>query len=350
MRLPYLEGLRGYMAIWVVFIHAIAFTPFYFEGFFTNGKLPVIVFILLSGFVTHILLTKEESYKFYLKRRALRLFPIYIVAFIISLSMINISFNILSNLSFSNPINANRLNLLDQSLNSNLFLNIISHLTLTHGLFPNEKFPFSYTIMGQSWSLTLEWQFYIIIPLLYKLIQSPIDKFKLLVFGITYCSLFLIALRYMNQISFLPNMFHFFLIGFFSYPLYKRYVKKGSNHLFIFLFFATIFVSLISYHYLIVMLLWCIVLWMQKSNNKIGDLFFNNKLSLYLGKISYSIYCVHIIVLIILMFFTQRCSLTDAKLNTTIIVVGGIFISILVSIFTYKYIEEPFIRWGKKNK
>lgn len=62
------------MAIWVFIFHGLGFTNAFHSEYvlvsiLKDGSLPVIAFILLSGFVTHILLSKEEPFsllQFYL--------------------------------------------------------------------------------------------------------------------------------------------------------------------------------------------------------------------------------------------------------------------------------------------
>ena len=73
----------------------------------------------------------------------------------------------------------------------------------------------------------------------------------------------------------------------------------------------------------------------------------DNKLVLLLGRVSYSIYMIHMIVLIVLIRLSVvwQLSLFESYL---FVILGTILISFLLSLITYKFIETPFIKLGKK--
>ncbi|MDG1825107.1 MAG: acyltransferase family protein [Henriciella sp.] len=103
-RFTILEGWRALLAWWVVLSHTLALsgfsrgdivqnvknsevTGFDIGGWFMHlwyeiillarsGKIPVYVFVMMSGFViVHLLLMKKEPYNIYIMRRFLRLWP-----------------------------------------------------------------------------------------------------------------------------------------------------------------------------------------------------------------------------------------------------------------------------------
>lgn len=346
MKYNYLESFRGLMAIWVVIFHGIGFVNYESENilfkFINDGFLPVVAFIILSGFVTHILLDKKETYKNYITRRFLRLFPVYLFAFIVSVLMLNFAYDVLLNIPYRTTIIDKRINLIEQSEN-NPILNIFSHLTLTHGLFPNDKFPFTYTIMGQSWSLTLEWQFYIFIPFLYGVFYSKNNKILNIIIVLLFIMSIPFANKYMPQKSFLPYMIQYFLIGFFSYSFYKKnYLQKLLYPFLLITAIATIYED---YKISIMILLWGVLLYLQ-SNNILQNLF-ENKYLINLGKISYSLYCIHMIVYYFVFYLLIKINFDLEKYSFLIIILGSTT-SIILSNLTYKYIELPFIKLGRK--
>ncbi len=109
-----LEGLRGLAAVWVVYGHATGFEnqldPTYHPVknplFFLHASHgAVLIFFVLSGYVIGLTNTSTFSYaraKQYLIRRIVRLWPIYIVAIVISsfFSANGSTTNILGNLFF----------------------------------------------------------------------------------------------------------------------------------------------------------------------------------------------------------------------------------------------------------
>ncbi|MDO5614596.1 MAG: acyltransferase [Cruoricaptor ignavus] len=360
MKLNLLEGFRGYMALWVVFYHASGFLPQLGTGnpvyrFLFDGILPVVGFIILSGFVTHILLDKKEDFKTYIYRRALRLFPIFLATFFVSLLMLDFAYSVLEQLPFDNKKIEMRKELIMMYYESNRFLNILSHLTLTHGLFPNNIFPFTYTIMGQSWSLTLEWQFYLFIPIVYKLLsKEERDKgWKInLILLISFLVMVFWSFGNMPQNSFLPFLVHYFLVGFFSYSFYKQYRDYGDKKLFYFLILVAIgYFFLYRVNVSIIILLFMMILYFQINQNRIINKIFGSKVPLFLGKISYSVYCTHMIVLYIIgggINYLKISDLTHGKyLYIVLFLASSMIFTIILSHFTYKYIEEYFIKIGK---
>lgn len=340
------------MALWVVIFHGLGFLPvlsniIFFE-FTNNGILPVMGFIILSGFVTHILLEKQERYLVYLKRRAFRLFPIYIFTFIISLAMLPFAKEVLLSLPFENHKIETRIELINTVFNNHFSLNILSHLGLAHGVFPNDKYPFTYTIMGQSWSLTLEWQFYIFIPVVFGLLYRKKNRIRNLFMTMIFIISIPLSYNFMRQDSFLPCMIHYFLIGFFSYSFYKKYHTVNDKSLFGFLSITAIVLLLISWKYAIMILFFGLLLFLQKNNylNKL----FENRYLLHLGKISYSVYCNHMIVYFILLYFLQKLNIENHYVFSLITLAGGSIITIVVSNYTYKFIELRFINYAKKSR
>lgn len=339
------------MALWVVIYHGLGFIPkslqkdnFIFT-FLNYGQLPVYGFIILSGFVTHLLLDKEENYKLYIKRRAFRLFPIYLIVLIISFLTLNINYNILKSIPFDNPIINNRIYLIGQS-SQYRFLNILSHITLFHGLFPNKTFPFTYTIMGQSWSLTLEWQYYIAIPFIHKLFQSN----KIIISILTLLSIALsyyISHKFMSQKSFLPNLIFFFLLGYFS----KQYYNVPKI-LYLIILLPILFFLCIKSQITIILIIWLILIYFQKNKNFIFDLLLENIFIQKIGQISYSIYCIHMVVYYAVIFIILKFGRIELHpvIFSLLTIFIGLLISILLSYFTFSKLEKPFIDIGKKLK
>jgi peptidoglycan/LPS O-acetylase OafA/YrhL len=87
-----IEGLRAYLALWVVVCHVLGisgYNPEMLHGLLRlvrQGDLAVDLFIIISGFVIFFLLDeKGESYVAYLTRRFFRLYPLFIVLFLVSI-------------------------------------------------------------------------------------------------------------------------------------------------------------------------------------------------------------------------------------------------------------------------
>jgi len=354
-KLELLEGLRGYMAIWVFFTHGLTLGGFNFEKnkgigkLLVNGDYAVTVFIILSGFVISILLEKQEHFTQYIKRRAFRLFPIYIVALIVSVLTLDFTKETLQAIPWVTSKNLGRLVLIDQG-KEYFNISFISHLVLLHGLLPNQIIPTTYTLMGQAWSLTLEWQFYLLAPFLHKLIKLKFSPKTSIVYTFLIISAIVLSKMYMPQKSFLPNMLYCFAIGYFTCVFYRQYIKKENLFLFPFLLLILLLEINDTLLSAVPVAIWLIVIYFQSTGQKIGNFIFGNKLILSIGKVSYSFYCIHFFVLIFVSHFLIRIIHVENLIVYGISLnVIGLLITTLLSQLTYAFIELPFMNYARKN-
>ncbi|HYD25530.1 MAG TPA: acyltransferase [Croceibacterium sp.] len=159
-----LEGLRGLMAWWVVIghlAHTFGATPYLLAR---NG-LAVDVFIILSGFVIYRMIeARQEPYGAYIVRRAARLLPVYLVVLGLSVLLLPVFAEAMRGVPFASERNALRLAQASAAL-GHLSPHLAAHVGLLQGLVPDGVLRFApYTIVGQAWSVSLEWQFYLVAP------------------------------------------------------------------------------------------------------------------------------------------------------------------------------------------
>src|SRR5580704_7642457 len=90
-RFPGIDGLRAWLAWTIVASHIFLFTAVN-QRFPVLGKIDnaahqaVLIFTIISGFViTHLLLEKKEAYLPYITRRFLRIYPVYVICFVIGI-------------------------------------------------------------------------------------------------------------------------------------------------------------------------------------------------------------------------------------------------------------------------
>jgi len=213
---PHLEALRGYAALMVLF-HHLTYLPEICPGFsFYNeflpytfpGHLMVMVFFMLSGYV--IGLSSQRAEKFdaisYLKKRALRIYPIYLVAILFTVVLF--------------------LPIWEEVLGSLLFLQNL----VVANLHQNEPL----------WSLNHEVIYYLLaVPILVRRI-NPILVLALLALIILYstfvCPLPAFILTYAVG-------FTFWMIGY-AISFMKKEVEPSSNEL------ASCFILLLGYEYI----------------------------------------------------------------------------------------------------
>ena len=155
-RLDGIDGLRAAAALWVVGFHIHAFSHVRFPAwtgidlFLRSGSTGVSLFLVLSGFCLYLPYAGGRSERFqagaFFKRRFQRLMPAYCVALAGSaiLAIVIPTFS-------GSPIDWR-----------DIGLSLAAHLAQLQALFPSTF----YSLNGAYWSLGLEWQLYLLLPLL----------------------------------------------------------------------------------------------------------------------------------------------------------------------------------------
>lgn len=210
---PNLNGLRFIAAFIVIIGHQeqikemFGFDTYYFLKNSESGKLGVVLFFVLSGFlITYLLLTEEKitstiAIKNFYKRRILRIWPLYFL-------LVFLSFFILPHISF-----------FDWSPNQEVYSlrNLLFYLLVL----PNVVWGLGFYVpyISQAWSIGVEEQFYFIWPFLMKYFKNKI-----------FLLISVIAIYLMIKFLLLPLLLHFHYNGylvvinniwdFFSYRLY----------------------------------------------------------------------------------------------------------------------------------
>jgi peptidoglycan/LPS O-acetylase OafA/YrhL len=174
MRFAAIEGLRGWLAWTVVLCHLVVISSLHALDFGpqirTAGNHAVLVFIIISGFViTHLVTERPEPYGTYLLRRFMRIFPLFAVTCAIGLFITNIYADTISRVPWAaDPTFAwdlESINGTARSIHEFFWAHIFAHLTMLHGVISSNILPYSlYALNPPAWSISLEWQFYIVAP------------------------------------------------------------------------------------------------------------------------------------------------------------------------------------------
>jgi len=350
-----IEGARGYMSLWVYISHVVTFATLALTkgiglgNILADGNHAVVVFILMSGFVIERLLRRDEPYSNYILRRAFRLFPCYLVALLISLMMLDFSKEVLENIPWYNVKNISRIHLIDE-VDKNYWIHVVSHIFLLHGLIPDSIIPATYTIMGQSWSLTLEWQFYLVAPFLIGLIKSTVSKQKTFIILLLTLILFISASFFMRQDSFLPNYIAVFAAGYLTSILVETFTKE--NKFLYFYLFILIGIALNTGGVLaaVPFAVWAVIIFSEVNSVKALDFIFSSKVALFFGRISYSFYCFHIIVIIFCSYILiSVIKITDQNMYAVSLIVSSFILTTIASYLSYRYLEMPAMHYAKKK-
>ncbi|MCX7760503.1 MAG: acyltransferase [Hydrogenothermaceae bacterium] len=294
------------------------------------------IFFVLSGYlITSIILHKINKHEFSLKEfyrnRARRLFPALILVLIFSL--------IVGYLFLFPPE----------------YENLASHVKSSALYYQN------YRLIGEVgywdkeallkpllhiWSLSVEEQFYIVYPFLLLLLY----KFKLLnmrtillLFLISYgLSLYLSSTNNIRSFYDLASRYYELLFGgmlsfilFYNRDIIEKFIFQIKYIIYplILILFIT-FYKINSYNPLkLLPLIFIVGLWILLTNFY-KDKILSNKILIFFGLISYSLYLWHYVLLSFLHIFGYD--------NFIFFKIAILIFSVLISVITYKFIELPF--------
>lgn len=310
-----IQNLRGLAAISVCIFHLSSNlnSNDLVKQYTVFGYLGVQVFFVISGFVIPWALYHEKyriKYFFsYLLKRALRIEPPYILSIVLILLL-----NFLSSklaLYQGGPFH----------LNINQFL--------LHTVFLNDYFGFDW-LQPVYHTLQIEFEFYILMGLFFPLLISNKKT-------VIYCIIaVLLITSYLRPVA----LFYFidlFLVGIIYFKYRINHLKKNE---FMMLEASVVAFTLINNtdKYVAVAELFtlvCIIYWTS-----------NNYITQFLGKISYSLYLLHVPIGGKLINLGQRYFYT-AYMQYLVIIIA-LSITIFCSWLLYKWIELPSITLSKR--
>ena len=344
--IKHLDGLRAVAIFGVIIYHAkIYFTS---EPFLKGGFLGVDLFFVISGYLMTSIIYEQSknnnfSFKKFILKRIRRIFPAILFICIVSLPFI-----------YFHIMPKDLIEQIKSILSSIFFFSnfFYSYISQEYAAESSLLKPFIHT-----WSLSVEMQFYVILPLIIILvIKKDLSLFKtflILIIIFFICSLFsniyFQDLNFYNSISRLWE----FLFGGLVYLIQKKNFKINQNNSFINSLIILSFFTIIFYFiifdtdlffktWLLIPFVFCSgILIFFKENNLMNKLFNLNLIS-YIGKISYSLYLTHFPIFA----FSRITDFTKGNFEKKIYL--GILI-ILVSIILYKFIETPFRNQKKIN-
>lgn len=355
---PNLNGLRFIAAVLVIIHHVEQIKSIYgIESYWQSypifgliGKLGVVLFFVLSGYLITFLLLEEERtlngihiFQFYV-RRVFRIWPLYFLIVFLALFVLP-NIVCLNFPGFPKEV---------------IYSEIITKLILFIFFLPNLVLPLFGLIpfASHTWSIGTEEQFYLVWPILLKLFKKHrLTLMGFIVFLHFAVEEFLLAAPLGKEVligfwgSF--NIGCMSIGGFFAVLLHqKKSVLKifmndmvfyMSLNLLFLLVLKAIYIPLI--HYEFYSFLFAIII-LNLSNSK--TLFFNleNKIFNYMGKISYGLYMFHPIAISISLVFLTSLNYT----NNVIIYSLSFILSIIMASLSYEYFESFFLKFKNRQK
>ena len=339
---PEIDCLRAIAAISVIFYHTEIMILNNLVS--KSGFIGVDIFIVISGFViTRLFFNKNFSYMRFAERRSRRLFPA--LFFVILITTI-FSYFFLLPLHFIN---------LGQSILANILL-------ISNFLFFYQTNYWDYAVFTKpllhTWTISLEFQFYIFICIVFLFFRKNISKTV-----IFFLLISVVLLIFSKKINFdfnlrelsLNNYFLLFtrlwefLVGSIvaiilnNKKKFKRFkIQSYYNNIGLILILISLLIIETPKDYpnlLTIIPVFGTAIVLLANNKQSSHIILNNSFLIHLGKISYSLYLWHFPILIFFLY----------KYNFELNVVNKIFALIIiyfVSLGSYKFIEIPFF---KKN-
>jgi peptidoglycan/LPS O-acetylase OafA/YrhL len=371
---PELEGLRGLMAWWVVLGHMALFAgydggqanlPWYYS-ILLRGAVPVEVFITISGFVIFFLLdrTKDARFAPYIISRLFRIYPAFIVAFALALlSLPWVAESINTTWSDSTAV-VEKLTRLQSTFND-IAQHIGLHLFLVHGLVPDQWLPYAGdAILGPAWSLSLEWQFYLVAPLLFWLWNRHFLAW------LAVCGLVLLAKLLILQSpytfsygAFLPVKFEFFILGMGSFMVWRRAMHQRAIWpallpllIGIVAAYAVMAVTGGMREHFYALAIWLLIflasLWHAITGQKTWiTTALCHPIFQWVGRISYSTYIVHVVVITLVGTGMVNIlgNVIETKQQAMLVMLAiGTPLIFGLSVLLNTWVERPGINLGKR--
>lgn len=304
MKFSALDSLRGIAALLVVLVHLTAAGFFYDIPLIRGGGQAVPLFFVLSGFViAHAYghrLESGEQVRAFMIRRFGRLYPLHLITLlgVIALEFVKLILTSNGDTSGQAPFTG-----------TNSLETLVANVFLLHAIIPFGIYSWN----GPSWSISTEFWTYLAFALVVVLSGRFRDRaitIAALFFGAVLVALPLagIQLKNMNGLGILVCLFCFFL-GEITYRLFRRFSDRGI-------------MPAGRWEWAIVPLA-IIPFWFEPLPDIVGPLIFavvifvlafeNGPVSKglqvpplqFLGKISYSIYMIHFLVLAVLNGFLR---------------------------------------------
>ncbi|MEM6725219.1 MAG: acyltransferase [Bacteroidota bacterium] len=316
-KLPSIQALRGLAALWVCYYHlGSAYLP---EGHLLRwisspGHFGVQLFFVISGFILPFAMHRANyhlsSYGRFLLRRLLRLEPPYLISILLIFSLVLVSW--LSPFTSGKPLVVNPAQLL-------------AHLAYLVPFTEQEWYNPVY------WTLAIEFQFYLLIGLLYPFLFQKkwwsrslvLVLFPLLHYGFPHFYLVF-------------NHALFFVLGMVLFLWWLQYISLQEMMIWITLSLSGIILQ------------WG---WEEAIVGMVAVVFISCwqlewKMLSFLGKISYSLYLIHV-PLAVSAFSNFLLNFAFWQNRNTLLVHVVLVFTIFVAWIFWKICEEPFRRWAK---
>jgi len=355
-----LDGLRFICFLLVFFFHSFHteynfiksnyIYEFITDFIFENGNLGVNIFFVLSGFLITFLLILEKrnsghiNIKKFWIRRIFRIWPLFFFCIFFGF----IVFPEVKSFFGESP---------NETANLIYYLSFINNFDIIKNGLPDSS------VLGVLWSIAIEEQFYLIWPIIlsfFSIKRYWIPFLIIIVINIIFRSFNhdYINLEF-HTISCIGDMtvgaigawlvsnfsrFKFFITNLSKTKIYFLYIMFFVFYLFRKEISSISLIILIIERLLIACLIILIILEQNYSKNSFYK-FSSFKTISNLGKITYGLYCLHFIGILIVITITDKLNINNNLWEVLILETClALIISIFISKISYNYFEKPFLK------
>lgn len=358
-RIKELDGIRGIAALLIItwhygtsqLVNNHSLIAGYFRVATTYFWTGVDLFFILSGFLLGGILLKNKLSKNYFKtfyvRRICRIFPIYYLVLIVVFVICFLGIGYSTDWWFNDKIP------------------YWPYLFYCQNIFIAFAETLGNRWISHTWSLGLEEQFYLILPLLIYFLNR-----KYLVIVLSICVLAAPILRHISGNWFQTfNLIYFRFDSLFSGVLiavamqsekvvsfFKRYNNLFTVILFLLLLLSILFsLNKIHLNYLssnswFALVFANFILVVLTNSKNIFAIICRNKILVKVGVISYGMYLYHPVVAGLMHFIFKNQTPRMMNISDLILTVLSFIITIFIAHFSFKYFEKRGINFGHKFK
>ena len=368
LRLRALDGLRGLLALYILAGHSLPFLLLpprlgWVASLAAHGRAAVDLFFALSSLVILHALDQSHVERRYdawvfLGLRAGRLMPIYLLA--LALACLGLwAGNPFETMPWLGPESAAHA-MLEASWPPRLWAQIAAHLLLLQGLLPPALLPDAeYALLGPTWSLSTEWQFYGMMALCLacapRLLARGAGRATalLLLLGLGSFGLAGLPPPWHFGRAFLPCEAWYFALGMASHGWLMGRLSPGRFALVLILSLAMSGAAADPGSRLGAMavpLVWLLCLRAEKPRLWFDHLLrrlLTTRPLLWCGSLSYSLYLLHTPLQRLLMLAAAPLAHGRWPLFTAVWGLPALLLPIAAAALAHRWIEEPARQWSR---
>ncbi|WP_297494861.1 acyltransferase [Acidocella sp.] len=337
-RLRRLDGMRGILAVYVMLGHALPLTiaPGFVQSLFRHGEAAVDLFFALSGLVIAASLERfGGAFRPFIMARARRLLPVYFIVLAAAIAIADLGDPLRTLPWVSLPAR----DLVAAALPRPFWPHLLAHLTLLHGLIPQAALPYAYiTLLGPAWSLSTEWQFYVLIGLI---VPRHLGRFALAVLALG-AAWHLLPYGGAFSRAFFPDAAPYFALGLAS----AAWLRGQRATLLPCLIGACAIGLLTSPEKALPPLAWGAIL---LANSRPWGAILEHRAVLYLGAISYPLYLVNAPVERAVTLLLGPLTHGSAAVFSAIFLPLTLSLSLVIAALLHYGVERRFMRPGREQ-